>query len=353
MSTRASAEISPPDPASDKVDGSEALRDVLHGFRASQALFVAAQLGIADHLARGPRNRHALAALTGTDPVALGRVIRALCALDVFSESSDGLFSLSAPGHLLRSDVTGSYRSAVLLLAGATRWHCWSSLLETVRTGGDAARRELGMQIFDFYAAHPAESKVHDDAMRALSASAAKIVEAIDIGAARVIVDVGGGTGELLAAVLSAHGEARGILFDLPDVVRHAHDVLSQNGVAERCRVEEGSFFERAPQGDLYLLKQVLHDWDDERAIAVLSCCRRHMPSTARLLVIERRMPERAEAGVSREAFMTDLEMLVMTPGGRERTETELQVIFAAAGFQHVRTLSTASILTVFEARPI
>src|SRR6266700_6411936 len=203
---------------------SEVLRDILHGFRASQALFVVAQLRVADHLAQGPRDRHALAGLTGTDPAALGRVIRALCALGLFFESLDGQFSLSESGHLLRSDVAGSYRPAVLLLAGATRWNCWSSLLETVRTGVSAAERELGMQIFDFYAAHPAESKIHDDAMRGLSANAATIVDAIAVGAARVIVDIGGGTGEFLAAVLAAHRELNGILFDLPDVVKRAHD---------------------------------------------------------------------------------------------------------------------------------
>ena len=332
--------------------GNEVLRDILQGFRATQALFVVAQLGIADHLAKGPLGRHQLAGLTGANADALGRVIRALCALGVFAELSGGRFSLSEHGHLLRSDVPGSYRSAVLLLAGSTRWRCWGSLLETVRTGADAAGRELGMQIFDHYAAHPVESKIHDEAMRSMSANAAKIVEAIDIGDVRVIVDVGGGTGELLAAVLAAHGELQGILFDLPEVVARAPDVLNHNGVAQRCRVEEGSFFERVPCGDVYLMKQVLHDWDDERAIAILKCCRRYMPANARLLVIERRIPEQARAGVAREAFMTDLEMLVMTPGGRERTETEIRALFAAAGFQHVRTVPTESVLSAFEARP-
>ena len=333
--------------------GSDLLRDVLHGFRATQALYVAAHLGIADHLAHGPLDRQALAGMTGTDPAALGRLIRALCALGVFAESPDGRFSLAGPGQFLRRDVAGSYRAAVLLLAGGTRWRCWSSLLETVRTGVDAAERELGMQIFDFYAAHPAESQVHDEAMRSLSANAAAIVDALDVGAARVIVDVGGGTGELLAAALAAHRELNGILFDLPDVVGRAGDVLRQNDVAGRCRIEAGSFFDRVPRGDLYLLKQVLHDWDDARAVAILKCCRRHMHSDARLIVIERRMPERAETGVAREAFMTDLEMLVMTPGGRERTESELQALFAAAGLRHERTVATASTVSLFEARPI
>jgi hypothetical protein len=329
------------------------LRDILHGFRATQALFVAAELGIADHLAQGARHPDELAARTQTDAAALTRIIRALCALGVFSEAEDGSFSLTHAGDLLRGDVRGSYRPVVLLLAGRTRWRCWSSLLETVRTGVNAAEHELGMQLFDFYASQPAESRIHDEAMRSMSAGNAKIVEAIDVGNAGVIVDVGGGTGELLAGVLTAHGEATGILFDLPEVVRNAPEVLAAGGVAQRCRIEPGSFFDRVPRGDLYLLKQVLHDWDDARAVAILACCRRHMPANARLMVIERRMPERAEPGLVREAFMTDLEMLVMTPGGRERTESELQALFTAAGFQHVRTVSTGSTLSVFEARPV
>ena len=352
MSPRAPLETSPMGPASDTLCGNQLLRDILQGFRATQALFVAAQLGIADHLAQGPRDRHELAALTGSDPGALGRVVRALCALGVFSEAPDGRFTLDSPGHLLRSDIAGSYRSAVLLLAGATRWHCWSSLAETVRTGINAAERALGMEIFDYYAAHPDESKVHDEAMRALSANSAAIAESIEVGAARTIVDVGGGTGELIGAVLRANARIAGILFDLPNVARLAPNVLANNDVAGRCRIEEGSFFDHVPLGDLYLLKQVLHDWDDERAVAILTCCRRHIPANGRLLVIERRMPEHAAVGAAREAFMTDLEMLVMTPGGRERTEAEFQAIFGAAGFRHVRTLPTASTLCLFEAAP-
>ncbi len=330
------------------------LRGIVDGLRASQALFVAAQLGIADHLARGPLDGPALAGLTGTDPIALHRVMRALCALGIFSESPDGHFSLNGAAQLLRSDVRGSYRPGVLLLAGTTRWRCWSSLLETVRTGVNAAERDLGMPLFDFYAAHPAESKIHDDAMRSLSANTAvSIAEAIDLGEARVVVDVGGGTGELLAALLAVHPRVKGVLFDLPNVVRHAPDVLRQNKVEHRCLIEEGSFFERVPRGDTYLLKHILHDWDDERATAILSCCRRYMPATAKLLVMERRLPERAEPGLSPDAFLVDLEMLVMTSGGRERTEAQFRSLFATAGFQHERTIATASAMWVFEARPL
>jgi hypothetical protein len=331
-----------------------ALRGAANGLRASQALFVAAQLRVADHLSQKPLDSSELAAVTGSDAAALGRVMRALCALGIFSESGSGHFSLNPVGQLLRSDVPGSYRAGVLFSAGPVRWRCWSQLLETVRTGANASGRLLGMQLFEYYAAHPEESRIHDDAMRAFSAShATAILDAIDFRQAEVVVDVGGGTGELLAAILAGHPGLRGVLFDLPNVVEHAARVLSVSKVADRCTVEGGSFFERVPgHGDTYLFKQIVHDWDDERARAILRCCRRCMPENAKLLIIERRMPEVAEPGVAAESFFVDLEMLVMTSGGRERTETELSSLLRDAGFRLQRALPTTSPLCVFEARP-
>lgn len=329
------------------------LRGIANGLRASQALFVAAQLKIADHLSEKPLNNYELAAITGTDSAALGRVMRALCALGIFSELDSGHFSLNPVAQLLRSDVSGSYRAGVLFLAGAVRWRCWSGLLETVKTGVKASEQVLGMPLFDFYAAHPEESKVHDDAMRAFSAShAPALLDAIDLRQAGVVVDVGGGTGELLAAILAAHPGLRGVLFDLPNVVAQAAPVLSKSKVADRCAVEGGSFFEHVPShGDTYLLKQIVHDWDDARASSILRCCRRCMPQDAKLLIIERRVPEPSEPTEPAETFFADLEMLVMTSGGRERTEAEFRKLLADAGFKHLRTLTTASPLCVFEAQ--
>jgi hypothetical protein len=330
------------------------LRGIVNGLRASQALLVVARLNVADHLAQGPLDAEQLARATGTSPAALSRVMRALCALGVFTESMPGQFALNPAAQLLRSDVPGSFRAGVLFLAGDVRWRCWSDLLETVRTGVSASQRLLGMELFEFYAAHPEESKVHDDAMRAFSAThAAALLDAIDFSNASVVVDVGGGTGELLAAILEAHPRIRGVLYDLPNVVAHAVQVLSANGVADRCTVERGSFFDRVPRhGNVYLLKQVIHDWDDERAGAILRSCRRSIPPHAKLLVIERRLPELAEPGSVAETFFADLEMLVMAPGGRERTETEFADLLAHAGFKHLRTLPTSSPLLVFEALP-
>ena len=334
-------------------EAASTLRNLAHSLRAAQALFVAAELGVADHLSARPLDSRELATLTDTDSAALGRVMRALCALGIFEEETSGRFSLTSVGQLLRSNGPDSYHAGVLFLTGPPRWQCWSQLLETVRTGANASERVLGMPLFEYYAAHPKESKIHDEAMRVFSASHAKmLLDATDFRPGEVVVDVGGGSGELLAAVLAASPGVRGVLFDLPNVVEHSGRVLSASKVAERCTVEGGSFFERIPgSGDTYLLKQVIHDWDDERALAILRRCRSSMSPDARLLIMERKMPEVAERGMATETFFTDLEMLVMTSGGRERTEREFSELLERSGFNLVRTVPTASPLSVFEAR--
>jgi C-methyltransferase len=331
------------------------LRGLANGLRVSQALYVAAELQVADHLSERSLDSSELATATGADPVALSRVMRALCALGVFSESRSGHYSLNSIGRLLRSDVPGSWRGGARFMAGPVRWRCWSQLLEIVKTGDNATERLLGKPLFEFYATDPVESEVHDDAMRSFSAShAAAILAAMDFRQARFVIDVGGGTGELLAAILAAQPHLRGVLFDLPNVVDRAAQVFDGRQVADRCAIECGSFFESVPGcGDLYLLKHVIHDWNDERATEILRCCRRCMPQDAKLMLIERKMPELADCEGAVETFLTDLEMLVMTAGGRERTEAEFRKLLGDAGFVHTRTLATTSPSCIFEARPI
>ena len=344
----------PPESAATRspAEAAATLRGLANGLRVSQALFVAAQLGIADHLAERPLDRFGLAAVTGTDAAALGRLMRALCALGIFAESRSGHFSLRPVGQFLRSEVAGSYRAGVLFHAGSVRWRCWSDLLETVRTGANASERLLGKPIFEFYAADMQESKIHNEAMRAASASHADILlDVLDFGRAGVIVDVGGGTGEFLAAILAPNRGLRGVLFDLPTVADRAAPILGE--VADRCTIERGNFFDCVPRnGDTYLLKHILHDWDDERVGAILRCCRRCMPAGSRLFIIERKLPDLATPETNPEGFLTDLEMLVMTSGGRERTEAEFRDLLTNAGFELVRIVPTASSLFAFEARP-
>jgi hypothetical protein len=339
-------------PIQPRAQAAAALRQIAFGLRASQALYVAAKLKVADHLAQRPLDAEELSRATNVDAAALARVMRALCSLNVFAESRTGEFSLNSTAELLRSDVPGSYRAAVLFSVGEVRWRCWSDLLGTVRAGGGGAERTLGMSTFDFYAAHPEESEIHDRAMRAISAAqVAAIVSAMDFSRAGVVIDVGGGTGELLAGVLAANSLLRGILFDLPHVIAHARSVFTDNGVMDRAQTVGGSFFESVPSGgNTDLLKTVIHDWDDARATAILANCRMVMNAGGKLLIVERELPEVGERAQSAEPFLLDLEMLVMTPGGRERTRSEFARLLSDTQFKLARIVPTTSSVSIFEA---
>ena len=339
-------------PLQPRAQAAATLRQIAFRLRASQALYVAAKLNIADHLAQGPLHADELSKVVEVDTAALGRLMRALCSLDVFAQSPTGKFSLNSTAELLRSDVPDSYRAAVLFSVGEVRWRCWSDLLGTVRDGGGGAERTLGMSLFDFYAAHPEESQIHDQSMRATSAAqVAALVGAFDFSQAGVVVDVGGGTGELLATVLAANLSLRGILFDLPHVVAHAQSVFTDHGVMDQQQTMGGSFFESVPSGgNTYLMKTIVHSWDDARATAILANCRRAMTAGGKLLVIERELPEIGASGQTAEAFLLDLEMLVMTPGGRERTRSEFARLLSDTQFKLVRIVPTTSPLSIFEA---
>jgi orsellinic acid C2-O-methyltransferase len=265
---------------------------------------------------------------------ALRRLMRALSAFGVFAEPAPGLFAPTPVSDRLRDGAPDSMRAAVLFLAGDTRWRCWGDLLGTLRTGGPAADRVLGMGVFEYYAAHPEEAEVHERAMEGITAVASRaVLAAYDFGRFRCAMDIGGGNARLLADILAATPSLTGVLFDLPHVAPAAQALLAGRGLATRCRVEGGSFFEGVPTGaDLHLLMQVLHDWDDDRVVAILRACRAALPTDGTLLVVERVMPERAEPGPGADKFLTDLEMLVMT-GGMERTEGEFRALLAEGGF--------------------
>ena len=335
-------------------EATAALRQISFGLRVSQALYVAAKLNVADHLARKPMDADELSTATQVDGAALRRVMRALCSLGVFAESCTGDFSLNSTAELLRSDVPGSSRAAVWMSVGDVRWRCWSDLLGTVRSGEAAAERALGMGLFDFYAANPEESQIHDQAMRAISAAqVSAVMSVMDFSRAGVVVDVGGGTGELLSAILAANTTLKGILFDLQHVVAHAEAVFADRGVVDRVQFVAGNFLEGVPPGgDTLPLKTVIHDWDDARAATILRNCRKAMTSTSKLLIIERELPEFGQPVQAAEPFLLDLEMLVMSPGGRERTRSEFAKLLSDTQFKLVRVVQTRSPVCVFEAQP-
>lgn len=321
--------------------------------RTSRALNVAVELGIADHLVNGPLDSAALAGAVGANSGAIRRLMRALSALGVFSEDAPGRYSLTELGDHLRGDHPRSLRSAVRFLAGTIRWQLWSDLLESVRTGETATERLFGCGIFDYYAAHPAEEALMNENMRAHTCLAAQaILAAFDFSHFNVVMDVGGGTGQLISSILVAHPHLRGVLFDRPSVVASARPVLEQHAVADRCACSAGDFFTEVPRGaDAIMLKYIVHDWDDARAVSLLTGCRAAMPKGGRLLLIEHLMPQRAERGIPVDPFLLDLEMLVGA-GGCERTESEFRALLSAAGLALVSVTPTnMSALSIIEAR--
>lgn len=339
--------------AKDSTADPGAMLQVATGYTSAQVVHVAAQLGLADLLADGPRSIEDLAGATDAHAPSLARLVRALAVLGVVSEGDGGRIELTPLGTTLRSDVPGSVRDAVLFLVGEWSWRAWGGLLHSVRTGEPAFDRIFGMSNFEYWE-HDAEAgAIHDAYFRAMArTTSAPLVAGYDFSRFGTVVDVGGSNGSLLAAILRAHPGVRGILFDLPHVVAGAAPVLAEAGVADRCAVVGGTFFESVPPGaNAYLLKYIIHDWDDARAGAILRRCREAAAPGAVLLLIEQVLPERLEAGTAAQRVTRlDLQMLVLTPGGRERTEGEFRALLGAAGFALRAVLPTASPFHILEA---
>ena len=326
------------------------------GYTNAQVVHVAAQLRLADLLADGPRSIDDLAAATGAHAPSLARLVRALAALGVVAEADGGRIQLTPLGATLRSDVPGSVRDAVLFLVGEWFWRAWGGLLHSVRTGEPAFDRIFGMSNFEYWEHDPEAGTIHDAFFRAMARTTnSPLVAAYDFSRFGTIVDVGGSNGSLLTAILRAYPGVRGILFDLPHVVSGAAPVLDEAGVADRCTVVGGTFFESVPVGgDAYVLKYVIHDWDNARASTILRRCHEVMTPEAVLLLIEQVLPEHLEAGVAAQRLARlDLQMLVLTPGGRERTEGEFRSLLGAAGFELRAMLPTASPFHILEAVPV
>jgi hypothetical protein len=324
-------------------DGRAELGRLLWAYRVSQAIHVAAVLGIADLLAEGPRTADELAESTETHPDALYRLLRALAGAGVFAETEERRFAGNALGDSLRSDAPGSVRDMAILLGQPYVWTPWAHLLDSVRTGENAFRHVHGESVWEYRAKHPEESAAFDRAMAAGTAAVDRaLIDAYDFSRFRSIVDVGGGTGALLRALLAAHPQLHGVLFDRPHVV----DGLR----LERGEVVGGSFFESVPAGaDAYLLKWIIHDWEDAESLAILRTVRRAIPAGGSLLVVDRVL---GGPNDSLDDKLADLNMLVL-PGGRERSLDEFAALFAGAGFELVGSTPTASPLDVIEARPV
>ncbi len=323
---------------------------MLEQFWLARSVAVAARLGLADLMAERPRTVGELAEATGSHPEALSRLVRAMVAYGVFQRAEEGRVGLTELGESLVSDRTGSMRQLLMTLIGGEHYAAWGDLDQAIRTGRTAFDVHFGTDIWSWYRQNPEAGAEFNKTMVAATAAVNQaVMETYDFRRFRHVVDVGGGHGSLLRLALEQNTAARGTLFDQPGVVEEARAGIAAAGLAERVELVGGSFFENVPAGgDAYLLKYILHDWDDARCELILRNVRRAIAEGGTLLVFDTVIPPPGRPDFS---VLMDLNMLAMT-GGRERSEAELSDLFARTGFALKRVLPTQSHVSITEAMP-
>ena len=323
------------------------LTQMFASFFVSQAIYVATKLGIPDLLKEKPQTTAALAAQTKTHERSLYRVLRTLASVGVFQETDPKTFSHTPMSEPLRSDAEASLRDTVIFMGEEWHWRVYGNMLHSVRTGQPAWGYVHGTEVFEYFQQNPEHGEIFNRAMTSFSRTVVPaIVEAYDFSGINTLCDIAGGHGLLLAGVLKANPSLRGILFDLPHVLEGSPAVLEKEGVAERVRLARGDFFSAVPEGaDAYMMKHIIHDWDDERSLRILKNIRRAMPATGRLLIVEMVVPTTGEPHFAK---VIDMEMLV-SPGGIERTEEEYRELLRQAGFRLKRVVPTSSPFSIVE----
>ncbi len=335
---------------SDRNENARILSNLLKGYQSTAFIYVAAKLGLADILHHDPCDSSKLASTLGAHPFSLHRFLRALVVFGLCREENDGQFSLTELGLLLRSDVPGSMR-AMAIICGEEYYHAWGGLLHTVMTGKTAFEHVFGMSQWEHRQKNPELSSQFDKDLRQETALIAhSIVKKYDFSIFDTIADIGGGSGALLAAILKASPKSTGILFDKQHVIEEAHEYLAAQGVIERCKLVSGDFFYSVcKRADIYVMKSVIHDWDDEKSSLILANCRAALNSDGRLLLIERIMPKFVIDDPS--TILVDIQMITIT-GGRERSEDEYCELLKAAGFIMTKIIPAIAPFFLIEAIP-
>lgn len=323
----------------DTLRETDELFQMIIGYRISQALHVAAKLGIADLLKDGPKSSEELATAAGVNPAALYRVLRALASVGVFAEVEHSRFTLTPLAAPLQTGVPGSLRAVAITFGEEWTWRPWGELLYSVQTGSSAFEEVFGIPLFEYFAQRPEAGRIASaNFTEGTRLTAMAVANAYNFSGFHTLVDVGGNQGALIAAILKANLHLRGILFDMPHVLEGAKRFVETEGIGGRCELVAGDFFESVPSAsDAYILKWILHDWDNERAVTILKNCRRAMRKEGKLLVVESVILPGNEPSYAK---LSDLLMLVMA-GGRERTGAEYGDLFAAAGFTLTNILPT------------
>lgn len=327
------------------------LLGMVGGVRLAKGMHVAVQLGIPDLIDTTPVSAKTLAELTGSHEKSLYRLLRALASIGIFHEVEPTQFVATDLSCYLRQDYPNTMRDMVLMMFTDSDWEAWERLDYSVRTGHSAFEHVHGIDVWTYMASHPEEYAVFNRAMTSISdATNPSIAGAYDFSTIHTLADIGGGHGKLLATILQAHPSMQGILFDHAEVIGSAHEFIRNAHLEDRCQLIPGSFFDTVPTGaDGYLLKHVLHDWDDDNCIKILTACRKAMDVNAKLLIAEQVVaPTNAPVGT----VSTDLSMLV-GPGGCERTEEEYRILLAASGFVISGVYPTHALHSVIEAVPL
>lgn len=322
------------------------LGQMITGYWISQAIYAAAKFGIADLLDEGAKSVEELAVATSTKPELLYRLLRALASVGVFAEHSQRQFSLTPLAEPLRSGVPGSQRSLALMM-GDDQYRAWGNLADTVKTGDNAYEKIFGKPIFDHLAEQPEKARIFDDAMTGIHGREThSILDAYEFTGINVIADIGGGNGSKITAILQKYPDMRGILFDLPHVIDRARPNIDAAGLLDRCQLMGGDFFQSVPSGaDAYVMRHIIHDWNDAKSLTILKNCHAVMPAGKKLLLVESVIPPGNDPFLGK---FLDLTMMLI-PGGKERTKDEYRALYDQAGFDLARIVPTDSEVSVIE----
>jgi hypothetical protein len=327
-------------------NGSPGLHQMMVGAW-TQGVYVVAELGIADLLAAGPLTVEELADRAGVHADSLYRLLRALASMGVFSEDAQSRFSLTPAAEVLRSDSPAMFR-AFAIMAGSETYQAWGKLLYSVKTGKQGFQHAYGAPFFEYMTQRPDRHAIYDAAMCAVHGPETQpVLDAFDFSVFQTVADVGGGNGSTLAAILKRHPQLKGILFDLPAVAERSRTWLARAGLSDRCQIVGGDFFKCVPSADVYVLRHVIHDWEDDDAQTILRRCCEAMGPGGRIVLIETVLPP-----ANQPSFGKWLDLMMLLVGGRERTEEQYRTLFARANLRLSRVVPTAHEVSIIEGVP-
>lgn len=326
----------------------EILNRLITGYWTTQMVYVAAKLKLADLLTAGPRTAEDLAKSTNTHAPSLYRLLRGLASLGIFAEDAQHRFALTPLAECLRSDLPNS-QQALAVMSGEEHYQAWGQLLYSVQTGKTGFEKLYGMGVFDYLSQHEEQAKIFDAAMVGVHGRESEaMTQAYDFSQFKILADIGGGNGSLLTTILKKNPNLHGLLYDLPGVTERAKSAIAAAGLSDRIKIQGGSFFDAVPSGaDAYLMRHIIHDWDDERSLTILRNIHKVIPAEGKLLLVEGVIPPGNDESFGK---LLDLTMLTL-PGGKERTEAEYRDLFKLGGFELTRIVPTAAEVSVIEGR--